>query len=144
MTMSRRKPKHPSSLHALARLGERGYGGAQDGAPTRAWRYGLRVDDVERADPESPLASFLYQKEWGAGKRVVAYDGFVWVMSRNSGKLITAYPIPDGLMAEYAKVRPIEDEKRRKWKEWKAEKRSGAGPKGSPSNGSGPMGGGPI
>ena len=121
--MSVRKCKYKASLHAIGRLEERGWADDPKSSSVQARRYGVRSGDLAGIVPTPALYWFLSEKE-EKGKIVVAYKGWVWVYSRNSDRLITAYELPDWLGADFEeRFGEIEERKRKAWKKKKLERR---------------------
>lgn len=121
--MSVRKCKYKASLHAIGRLEERGWVDDPKSSSVQARRYGVRSGDLAGIIPTPALYWFLSGKE-EKGKIVVAYKGWVWVYSRNSDRLITAYELPDWLGADFEeRFGEIEERKRKAWKKRKLERR---------------------
>ena len=126
MIMSVRKCKHKASLHAVKRLKQRGWEGDPEIASVQARRYGVRAGDLGAIVPTPALYHFLRAKEDQDDKVAVAYHGWVWVYSRNSDRLITAYEMPEWLKIDYdGKFKCIEEWKRKAWKKQRRERRSG-------------------
>lgn len=59
-----------------------------------AIKYGYNANDFKGA-----LHYWLLQK--GRYKRVKIYNGFVYVISKNSNKCYTVYPLPEEFKEEY-------------------------------------------
>jgi hypothetical protein len=57
---------------------------------------------------DSELGKFLRSKEHG--KRVKVYKGKVFIINKNSNRLITLYPIPEEYIEEYKRYQKVNNE----------------------------------
>lgn len=76
-----------TTLHADKRLAERGGNAA---SVDDAYLYGKTWGELVGKD--EPLSQFLRHKARFENKLVKYYEGYVYVFTRHSHKLITAYP----------------------------------------------------
>lgn len=68
-------------------------------------RYAVKNGISLNQIPQGELNKFVASKVAVKNKRVKLYRGYVFILNKNSYRLITCYPIPDNLLEEYYKIK---------------------------------------
>lgn len=115
--MSKRKAKTTSTYHGKKRFSER-YEGKEDVDVMirKAMHYGIFVHQVPQ---DNPLYIYMENKVRFKNKKVKLLEGYVFVLTKSTNRLITFYPIPEDLIEAYQQITHVEEENRLKWKQTK-------------------------
>ena len=97
--MSRTRCKNQTA-HGMRRVSER-CGISKDNAKCFIRAASIHGYSPSHMPEGSKLRDYTLLKEYGKGKRVKIYKGFIFIFNNTSNRLITAYPIPDDLIDEF-------------------------------------------